>query len=86
MAIGRPAESGELCTCGRQAVTVFPTHDYGDVGVCGEDGAGMRPVLPCPWCGAVKAHTTAWDDPVRCPGYTLRPKPDTGPETAAQAP
>lgn len=78
----RPAEPGELCTCGRQAVTVYPTHDYGDVGHCGQDGAGMRPVLPCPWCGATKAHTTSWGDPVRCPGYTLRPKP----EEALEAP
>jgi hypothetical protein len=76
----RPAEPGELCTCGRQAAVVFPTHDYGDVGFCGQDGGGFHPVLPCPWCGAVKAHVTSWGDPVRCPGYTLRPKPETGPD------
>lgn len=72
----RPAEPGELCTCGRQAVTVYPTHDYGDVGHCGTEGAAFQPVLPCPWCGATKPHATSWGDPVRCPGYTLRPKPE----------
>lgn len=74
----RTAEAGELCTCGRQAVVVYHTHDYGDVGHCGIDGAGQNPVLPCPWCGKAEAHTTAWGDPVRCPAYTLRPP--AGPE------
>ncbi|MGW2725629.1 hypothetical protein [Streptomyces sp. NPDC001492] len=68
----RPAEDGELCTCGRQAVVVYPTHDYGDVGHCGVDGNGAHPVVPCPWCGATRPHAT-WGVPVRCPDYTLRP-------------
>lgn len=76
----RPAEPGELCTCGRQAVTVYPTHDYGDVGHCGQDGVAFRPTLPCPWCHATKPHTTSWGDPVRCPDYTLRPKPEEPPQ------
>jgi hypothetical protein len=67
----RPAQAGELCTCGRQAVTVIPTEQYGDVGHCGIEGAAFRPVLPCPWCGTAEAHTQAWGDPARCPDYTL---------------
>lgn len=31
----RPAERGELCTCGRQAVIVYVTERSGDVGYCG---------------------------------------------------
>lgn len=65
---------------------MFPTHEYGDVGWCAVEGSSFRPVLPCPWCGATRAHTTPWGDPVRCPNYTLRPKdeglkdaPDGGP-------
>jgi hypothetical protein len=75
----RPAQAGELCTCGRQAVTVIPTEQYGDVGHCGIEGAAFRPVLPCPWCGTTEAHTQAWGDPARCPGYTLRPAVREGP-------
>ncbi len=68
----RPAQPGELCTCGRQAVTVIPTDQYGDVGYCGIEGAAFRPVLPCPWCGSGEPHLEAWGDPGRCPDYTLR--------------
>lgn len=68
----RRAQPGELCTCGRQAVTVFSNEQFGDVGHCGIEGAAFRPVLPCPWCGTTKAHTQAWGDPARCPDYTLR--------------
>lgn len=73
----RPAEPGELCTCGRQARLAIPTHEYGDVGWCGQDGGALQPALPCPWCAATKAHTTPWGDPVRCPNYTLRPKDES---------
>lgn len=70
----RPAQPGELCTCGRQAITVFPaTEQFGDVGHCGIEGAAFRPVLPCPWCGTSKPHLEPWGDPGRCPEYTLRP-------------
>lgn len=69
----RPAKTGDLCTCGRPAVTVIPTTQYGDVGHCGIDGAASRPVLPCPWCGAEGPHLEAWGDPARCPDYQLRP-------------
>lgn len=69
----RPAEPGELCTCGRQAVTVIHTQDFGDVGHCGVDGGAFTPVLPCPWCGSSGPHKQAWGDPARCPDYQLRP-------------
>lgn len=69
----RPAAGGELCTCGRQAVIVYQTEEYGDVGHCGIEGAATDPVLPCPWCGATEAHTASWGDPQRCPQYRLRP-------------
>lgn len=68
----RPATDGDLCTCGRQARTVFITVDFGEVGYCGIDGAAMRSVLPCPWCGATAPHRASWGDPMRCPRYTLR--------------
>jgi hypothetical protein len=69
----RPAKPGDLCTCGRQAVTVFSSEQYGDVGYCGIDGSASRPVLPCPWCGATESHLESWGDPARCPDYRLRP-------------
>ncbi|MCL8016885.1 hypothetical protein [Streptomyces sp. AS02] len=69
----RPAQPGELCTCGRQAVTVITTEQFGQVGYCGIDGAAFRPVLPCPWCGTSAPHRESWGDPARCPQYTLRP-------------
>lgn len=69
----RPAEPGELCTCGRQAVTVIGTEQFGDVGYCGIPGAAARPALPCPWCGRTDPHTESWGDPGRCPDYQLRP-------------
>jgi hypothetical protein len=67
----RAAEPGELCTCGRQAVTVFFTDRFGDVGYCGIEGAAFRPVLPCPWCGSSEPHKEPWGDPGRCPEYRL---------------
>jgi hypothetical protein len=68
----QPAQPGELCTCGRQAVTVYSTEQYGDVGHCGIDGAASRPVLPCPWCGTSEPHKQPWGDPTKCPDYRLR--------------
>ena len=69
----RPAKPGELCTCGRQAITVIPTEQFGDVGHCGIEGAGLRPIVPCPWCGTEEPHFEPWGGPARCPDYTLRP-------------
>jgi hypothetical protein len=68
----RPAEPGELCTCGRPAVVVFSNEEFGDVGYCGIEGSQGRPVLPCPWCGSTKMHTAPWGDPGKCPDYQLR--------------
>lgn len=72
----RPAQPGELCTCGRQAVTVYSTEQFGDVGHCGIDGAARTPVLPCPWCGTSEPHKESWGDPARCPDYQLRAPAD----------
>ncbi|WP_433860193.1 hypothetical protein [Streptomyces kronopolitis] len=69
----RSAASGELCTCGRQAIVVYSSAEFGDAGHCGIDGAQGRPVLPCPWCGSTEAHTTSWGDPGKCSDYQLRP-------------
>ena len=68
----RPAQPGELCTCGRQAVRVYVTSEHGEVGHCGIDGAAFRPVLPCPWCAASEPHRASWGDPARCLDYQLR--------------
>lgn len=68
----RPAKPGDLCTCGRQAVTVFSNEQFGDAGYCGIEGAAARPVLPCPWCGSSEPHKEVWGDPGRCPDYQLR--------------
>lgn len=68
----RRAEPGELCTCGRQAITVISTDRFGDVGHCGIEGAAFRPVLPCSWCGSSEPHKESWGDPGRCPDYQLR--------------
>jgi hypothetical protein len=35
----RPARPGETCSCGRQAVVVYQTEKFGDVGYCGIPGA-----------------------------------------------
>jgi hypothetical protein len=67
----RPAEPGELCTCGRQARTVFLTRRWGEVGSCGTDRSGELPVLPCPFCGASEAHQVG-GEVVKCPQYRLR--------------
>lgn len=63
--IERPAEPGELCTCGRQALVVVNGGTLGYIGWCGElegDQAG-----PCPFCGGPR-HLS------RCPDYKLRPR------------
>jgi hypothetical protein len=68
----RPAVSGELCTCGRQAIVVLVTEDFGEVGWCGLSGV-MPPVTPCPFCGSEGFHRTAWGDIEKCPKYRVSP-------------
>lgn len=36
---GRAPEDGELCTCGRPAVVVYSTREFGDVGSCNSQDA-----------------------------------------------
>ncbi len=38
----RPAIDGERCSCGRPAVTVYVTEQFGDVGYCGIPDGGAR--------------------------------------------
>jgi len=64
-----PAEPGDRCTCGRQAVLVFHTV-HGPRGWCGVSDGGDRSE-PCPFCGAQR-HQTAWGDPAVCSQYRLR--------------
>jgi hypothetical protein len=63
----RPAAEGELCTCGRDAVRVYVTGRFGEVGHCGIPGAA--PITPCPFCGSAEPHPLG----ARCPKYRLRP-------------
>jgi hypothetical protein len=67
----RPAEPGELCTCGRQAVVVILAERFGPVGWCGVPDGGRRGGR-CPFCGG-GGHGEQ-----RCPPYTLRPTPPEG--------
>ena len=62
----RPAEPGEYCTCGRQAVLVFTGGAHGDTGYCGLPDAGDR-AGPCPFCGGGRHEG-------RRPAYRLRPE------------
>jgi hypothetical protein len=71
MTTGRAAQPGELCTCGRQAVTVFARDDGTEVGYCGLPDGGDR-TGPCPFCGGER-HRQPWGDPAPCPRYQLRP-------------
>jgi hypothetical protein len=64
----RPAEPGELCTCGRQARDVYITAKFGPVGSCGRQDGGRGGPKPCPFCHGTVEHP---DD--CCPRYTLRP-------------
>ncbi len=74
----RPALPGDLCTCGRQAVTVFINQEFGEVGYCGIEGASFNPVLPCPFCSSSSPHRQPWGDPDKCPQYTVRPTDSAG--------
>lgn len=44
----RAPEPGELCSCGRQAVTVYLTEKFGPVGYCGISNASPLPGYPKP--------------------------------------
>ena len=82
----RPAEPGDRCTCGREAVVVYSSEKFGDVGYCGIEGSAARPVLPCPWCDSTTPHQESWGDPAKCPSYQLRaPCPATTEETPRDA-
>jgi hypothetical protein len=61
----RPAEPGERCTCGRQAVVVYLGSVFGPTGYCGILDGGNR-AGPCPFCGGPR-HREG-----RCPHYRLR--------------
>ena len=64
----RLAVPGELCTCGRQAITVIRTAQ-GDVGDCGiPDGGAGGPSL-CPFCRGGEPHPHGR----RCPRYRIIP-------------
>lgn len=71
----RPAQPGQYCTCGRQAVTVFITEDFGETGWCGISDGGAQ-AGPCPFCGGARHEG-------RCPNYQLRPGPPDRPESPA---
>jgi hypothetical protein len=60
----RPAEPGELCTCGRPAVIVYLGNVLGPTGYCGR-GDGGDQAGPCPFCGGARHQD-------RCPDYRLR--------------
>jgi hypothetical protein len=60
----RPAEPGELCTCGRPAWIVYLTSTFGPIGYCGRSDGGDQ-TGPCPFCGQPR-------HPDRCPDYRLR--------------
>jgi len=61
----RPAEPGEVCTCGRPAVKVFTGGRFGDTGYCGLPDGGQPG--PCPFCGGPRHQGQ------RCSRYELRP-------------
>jgi hypothetical protein len=64
----RPAEPGERCTCGRQAIVVYLGSVFGPTGYCGIPDGGDR-AGSCPFCGGPR-HQEPYG---RCPDYRLRP-------------
>lgn len=66
----RPAEPGEVCTCGRPAVKVLLGGKFGATGWCGLNDGGDR-TGPCPFCGGHRHEG-------RCPQYRLRLEPAGG--------
>jgi hypothetical protein len=69
LAVGseRPAESGERCTCGRQALVVYLGGSWGPTGDCGIRDGGEQ-AGPCPFCGGPRHG----EPEGRCPSYRLR--------------
>jgi hypothetical protein len=63
----RPAEPGELCTCGRQAIVVYLGSAFGPTGYCGIADGGDQ-TGPCPFCGGPRHR----EPDGRCPAYRLR--------------
>jgi len=76
----RPTTAGEHCTCGRQAVVVFITEAWGEVGWCGHSDGARRG--RCVFCSDPAGHPEE-----RCLLCSLRPdtlfyqslRPDSGP-------
>jgi hypothetical protein len=84
----RPAVPGELCTCGRPAVTVIVGSDLGPVGHCGLNDGGAPVDGVCTFCGDTIDHRHYWSAEFRagrpaassggapqggrCPLYRLR--------------
>jgi hypothetical protein len=64
----RPAQPGERCTCGRQAVVVYLTSRFGPIGYCGIADGGDQ-AGPRPFCGGPR-HP---EPDGLCPDYRLRP-------------
>ncbi len=62
----RPAEPGEVCTCGRRARLVFSCTGRTPVGWCGRSDGGAADG-PCPFCNGPR-HELG-----RCPAYELAP-------------
>jgi hypothetical protein len=60
----RPAEPGERCTCGRQAIVVYLGSIFGPTGYCGIPDGGDQSG-PCPFCGGPR-HPSG-----HCPDYRL---------------
>jgi hypothetical protein len=65
MTTERRAHPGEVCTCGRQAVSVFVHEDGREAGYCGLPDGGDRSG-PCPFCTGPR-HEFG-----RCPDYHVR--------------
>ena len=65
----RPAEPGEVCTCGRPAVIVYVGGAFGETGYCGRQ---RRTARSCPWC------PDGPHDGARCPAYRVRPGGEAG--------
>jgi hypothetical protein len=67
MASERPAQPGELCTCGRPAEVVFINEQGEATGWCGLSDGGAKG--QCLFCGDPDGHE------FRCPSYVLKPTP-----------
>ena len=61
----RPAQPGELCTCGRPARVMFLTGRWGPTGWCGISDGGATG--PCVFCNGTTHHGQ------RCPQYHPNP-------------